>query len=156
MKYMNNRLRKAIRIAFESENTNASNWTAGKSISTVQISTLTTRGLRPEALKELCKESNWKYPQTSVQICIACINDFIEEKLGRKHSEFSIKQAEKKANIEFEKNLELLENFARSSEGAVQLIATLASIIRGELPSDKIESLERAKAKAKRQRKENA
>lgn len=156
MKYMNKKLIKALDRAFIIEETNKTQWSKGKKVSQTQLSMLARRGLRPEALKELCKESNWKYPQTSIQICIACINDFIEEKLGRRHSEFSVKQAEHKANVELESNLELLENFARSSEGAVQLIATLASIIRGELPSDKIESLERAKAKAKRQRKENA
>lgn len=153
---MNKKLIKALDKAFLIEETNKTQWSKGKRVSQVQLSMLARRGLRPEALKELCKDSNWKYPQTSIQICIACINDFIEEKLGRKHSEFNIKQAEHKANIELEQNLELLENFARCSDGAVQLIATLANIIKGDIPNEEIESIERAKAKAKRKGKKHA
>lgn len=155
MKYMNKRLIKALERAFIIEETNKTQWSKDKRVSQVQLSMLSKRGLRSDALKEICKESNWQFPQTSIQICIACINDFIEEKLGRKPTEFSVRQAEHKANAELENNIEIIENFAKSSQGAVELIATLANIIKGTIPADEIESVEASK-KSQCKRKQNA
>ena len=130
MKYMNTYLRAVLPAVCAKENTTLSAWAAStEGISQPQVSKLATLRLRPEAFQALCKKENWRDPKSSADIVIACINDYLTDVLGRSPEEFKVKATGKDVDLELEASLRTLEEFARNSSGAIELIKTMAAIV---------------------------
>lgn len=130
MKYMNTYLRAVLPVVCSKENTTPSAWASKTGgISHSQISKLATLRLRPAAFQALCKKENWRDPKSSADIVIACINDYLTDVLGRSPEEFKVRATGKDVDLELEASLRTLEEFARNSSGAIELIKTMAAIV---------------------------
>ena len=130
MKYMNTYLRAALAEVCAKEGTTPSAWAMQtEGISHPQISRLSSMRLRKEAFQALCKKENWRDPKSSADIVIACINDYLTDVLGRSPEEFKVRATGKDVDLELEASLRTLEEFARNSSGAIELIKTMAAIV---------------------------
>ena len=126
----NQHLRAALDSVCKKEGISQTSWaTTTTGINPTQLAKLSYLGLRDEALQALCKEANWQYPSSSLELTIAILNDTIV-RVGRSPEEFNVHSARgNKANIPLESAIRKLEEFASRSNGAFELIQMVAGLI---------------------------
>ena len=134
---MNQNLQYTLNKVCKKENTTIPKWVKKTKVANhSQLYRLHELTPRAQVLQALCNPDNWTHKESSSEIAVACIKDFIVDKLGRSTEEFKINTTGSRQNKMLEEDLALLHNLAKDSVNAIELIHKLADIVRQTVSAD--------------------